>query len=258
LLGEVIFSVDVEQDAPPYLNTWRGVEEGLPKLLEILGELGIRATFFVTGKCCEKFPARISEIARSGHEIGCHGYAHERLDKLPSSEQLSRIKLATKIIERVTGERPLGFRSPNFKANEQTYRILADMGYLYDSSVSVYGRTPRPEGLGLIEIQNVWPSSMLRLPPAISKPLILISARMFAPLVLDFHSWELIELSGVRWDCRFATGKTAEKRLKKLLIWMLRARGKFITMGEYARRLASSAEDSAERRFRAASKPQSI
>ncbi|MEM2300016.1 MAG: polysaccharide deacetylase family protein [Candidatus Hadarchaeales archaeon] len=234
--SKAVFSVDVEQDAPPYLKTWRGIEEGLPRLLKMLDELGIRATFFVTGECCERFPDKIAEIARN-HEVGCHGYLHERLDLLPFDEQFRRLKLATEIIEKTIEKRPVGFRSPNFRCNKHTYRALVKLGYFYDSSVPVYGLGQRPETSGLIEIMNTMPSSILRLPSVVSLPIVQLGLRVFRPLVLDFHPWELVEMKNVRWDCRFATGKVAEARLRKVLTNMLRIGVKFRTMEEVAKEL---------------------
>lgn len=202
----------------------------------MLDELNIRATFFVTGESCERFPEKIAEISRR-HEIGCHGYRHERLDQLSFDEQFRRLKLATETIEKTIGKKPLGFRSPNFKCNRHTYQILVELGYLYDSSVSVYGLGQRLETPGLIEIMNTLPSSVLRLPTHISWPVVRLGMRIFKPLVLDFHPWELVEMKNVRWDCRFATGKFAEERLRKLFIRMLNAGVKFRTMEEVAKEL---------------------
>jgi peptidoglycan/xylan/chitin deacetylase (PgdA/CDA1 family) len=231
LADRVVLSVDVEQDVPPYLSSWRGVEEGLPRLLDLLDELGVGATFFVTGECCRLFPSTVREIAER-HEVGCHGYRHERFDRLPADEQFRRIKVATEIIERTTGERPKGFRSPNFRCNTSTYEALSRLGYVYDSSLAVYRRGPRPESYGIVEVENTWPSSFLRLPVAISRPLMAASLHIFDPLVLDFHPWELVGMRGVRWDCGFATGKVAEERLRRLLEYLLGRGVKLVTMME--------------------------
>ena len=231
MAGRAVLSVDVEQDVPPYLSSWRGVEEGLPRLLDLLDELGVRATFFVTGECCRLFPGPVRGIAER-HEVGCHGYLHERFDRLPAGEQFRRIKVATEIIEGTTGERPKGFRSPNFRCSPSTYEALSRLGYVYDSSLAVYRRGPRPEPYGIVEVENTWPSSFLRLPAAISRPLMAASLRVFDPLVLDFHPWELVEMRGVRWDCRFATGKVAEERLRELLRYLLGRGVRFVTMME--------------------------
>ena len=122
-MRNVAFTVDVEQDAPPQLNTWRGMEEGLPTLLDLLSKHDIRATFFVTGEAAKKFPRLISKIAKE-HEVGCHGYKHERFDKLSAKEQFPRIEMATKILTKVVKQRILGFRAPNFRPSVRTFAAL--------------------------------------------------------------------------------------------------------------------------------------
>jgi len=52
-MPRVAFTVDVEQDAPPFLQTWQGIEKGLPAMLELLAKHDVPATFFVTGLAAE-------------------------------------------------------------------------------------------------------------------------------------------------------------------------------------------------------------
>lgn len=107
-MREVALTIDVEQDVPPYLTTWRGIEDGLPKLLALLSKHDVRGTFFVTGQAGEKFPDLVKKISQ-GHEVGCHGYEHERFDKIDDQEQFRRIELATKVLRGVIGQPILGF-----------------------------------------------------------------------------------------------------------------------------------------------------
>ena len=80
------FSADVEQDCPPYLTTTRGMTEGLPRLLDLLGELGVRGTFFTTGEMARRFPAIIRRLVGEGHELGCHGDLHRDFTALTGAE----------------------------------------------------------------------------------------------------------------------------------------------------------------------------
>ncbi len=77
----VSITVDVEQDCPPYLNTFRGIEEGMQKLLTLFSDEKIHGTFFTTGMIAEKYPKLIEGIVAEGHELGCHGYSHQRFDQ---------------------------------------------------------------------------------------------------------------------------------------------------------------------------------
>ena len=67
-----------------------GMEFGLPRLLDTLDNYGVKATFFIPGAVADRYPAQVMEIARRGHEIGCHGDEHEILGALSKEEQKKR------------------------------------------------------------------------------------------------------------------------------------------------------------------------
>ena len=232
-MRNVAITIDVEQDVPPFLDTWRGMEEGTPALLKLLSKHGVRATFFVTGRAAELYPELVKQISR-GHEVACHGYEHERFDRMNFEEQLRRIELATKILTRVVGRRPPGFRAPNFKPNEHTFAALEQAGYIYDASIASYKFEKKPEKSKLIEIPNTWPSSLLRIPPALSARVLRLSLAALPVTVLDFHVWEVVKMSGVRFDCRFATGETALRRLDNVLSYLGARKAKFVLMRDVA------------------------
>jgi len=231
-MPRVAFTVDVEQDAPPFLQTWQGIEKGLPAMLELLAKHDVPATFFVTGLAAEKFPGIVAEISQR-HEVACHGYEHERFDILAVEEQRKRIEKATEILQKVTGESPLGFRAPNFKATRQTLAILKQIGYIYDASKASYKCSPGNYP-GLVEIPNTLPSSFLRLPTWLSFPVLSFCHRFLPLIVLDYHPWELIKISNVRLDLRFATGFQALSRLDKVIGYLTTHGIEFVTMEKVA------------------------
>jgi peptidoglycan/xylan/chitin deacetylase (PgdA/CDA1 family) len=232
-MAQVALTIDVEQDAPPFLNTWQGVEKGLPLMLEILARHDVPATFFITGLAAERFPGLIGDISQR-HEISCHGYEHERFDTLSVREQWKRIQKATEILQKITGTKPLGFRAPNFKSTMQTLAILERIGYIYDASKVSYKRTLRQNGSSLVEIPNTLPSSFLRLPTWLSRQVLSLCLRFLPLVVLDYHPWELVRMSNVRFDMRFATGDKALNMLDRTLNYLC-ARGiRFITLKEIA------------------------
>jgi len=238
-MRNVALTIDVEQDAPPQLDTWRGMEEGLPILLNLLSKHKIHATFFVTGQVAKKFPNLVKKISQE-HEVGCHGYEHERFDKLDAQEQFRRIELATKVLNKVTGQRVLGFRAPNFRPSPHTFAALKQMEYLYDASNACYRIGPDPGRYGLVEIPNTWPSSFLRLPPIFSKRVLRLCLAALPLTVLDFHVWEVVKMTGVRFDCRFATGETALHRLDQVMHYLLSKGVKFVLMREVVRQYLST------------------
>ena len=78
---EVSLGIDVEPDCPPYLATqYRGIREGLPRLLDALDGAGVATTCFCTGQVAEQFPSRVEDLLRRGHELGAHGHTHRPAD----------------------------------------------------------------------------------------------------------------------------------------------------------------------------------
>jgi len=112
------------------------VETGVSRLLNLFEKHGILATFFVTGEMAGRHPGTVEVIDKKGHEVACHGLFHWKNEcLLERIEQERRIEKATGIIEKITGNRPVGFRAPCLKANRDTFNILSENGYLYDSSI---------------------------------------------------------------------------------------------------------------------------
>ncbi len=232
-MTQVALTIDVEQDAPPFLNTWQGVEKGLPLMLEVLAKHDVPATFFITGLAAERFPGLIAEISQK-YEVSCHGYEHERFDMLAVEEQRKRIQKATEILQKITGTKPLGFRAPNFKLTVQTLAILEEIGYVYDASKASYKRAPRRSCSSLVEIPNTLPSSFLRLPTWLSRQVLSLCLRFLPLVILDYHPWELVKISNVRFDMRFANGDKALDRLDKTISYLRTTGARFITLKEVA------------------------
>ncbi len=133
----VAITVDLERDYHAPTKSFRGVEEAMPKILDLFEEHGVQATVFATSDLCDPFPGTLHEINGRGHALGCHGESHdmEYLCARPYQWQLESLRKATEAIERCVGVRPRGFRAPNFGANGDTIRALEELGYEYDSSL---------------------------------------------------------------------------------------------------------------------------
>jgi peptidoglycan-N-acetylglucosamine deacetylase len=119
-----------------------GLAIGYPRLLGLLDELDLRGTFFIEGWNGLHHPERVEELARRGHEVGLHGWVHERfasLDKLRAEQLLHDGSAALARI----GLRPKGFRAPGGERGEHTIPALQALGFRYDSS-SAAGDAPQP------------------------------------------------------------------------------------------------------------------
>jgi polysaccharide deacetylase family protein (PEP-CTERM system associated) len=106
-------------------------------LLALFGELNARATFFVLGMAARAHPQLVAAVARSGHEIGCHGDAHRLVHTQTPNEFAQDLRAAKATIGELTGKTPVGYRAPAFsitRAADWAFDVLAQEGFAYDSS----------------------------------------------------------------------------------------------------------------------------
>lgn len=115
---------------------------GAERLLDLLAEHDIPATWFVPGHTIEAFPATAERIAREGHEIGHHGYCHENPTRLSEEEEIEVLAKGSALIEEVAGRPPVGYRTPSGSFGQTTLRLLLESGFLYDSSMMANDFSP--------------------------------------------------------------------------------------------------------------------
>jgi polysaccharide deacetylase family protein (PEP-CTERM system associated) len=114
------------------------VQPVVETLLALLDRHRARATFFVLGWIAERHPRLIAAIADRGHEIASHGYAHRCVFDQDRPAFIDDLARAEDAIDRAAGVRPLGYRAPGFSITQRSLwalDVLAERGYLYDSSV---------------------------------------------------------------------------------------------------------------------------
>ena len=148
-------------DMPKTLSLGQyGMTHGLPRILELLDEFGIRATFFVPGKTAETYPEAIREIAGQGHEIACHGYEYENFSLFSYDEQERRIQKAVNEIEAACGKKPEGFRAPIGDLMLETLNIARKKGMKYSSDLfdddRPYFMDVDKEGSQILQIPMQW------------------------------------------------------------------------------------------------------
>jgi polysaccharide deacetylase family protein (PEP-CTERM system associated) len=108
------------------------------RLLDMLSNAGVKATFFVLGYVAERYPELIKRVANEGHEIALHGYFHQRVNTLTPDQFQTDIQRGLDVVEMASGEKVRGYRAPMFSINgasEWVFESLWEMGFLYDSSV---------------------------------------------------------------------------------------------------------------------------
>lgn len=233
-MKNITITVDVEEDCPPMLTSTRGMEEGLPKLLDLFKKEGVKATFFVTGMMAEQYPDLICRIPLEGHELGCHGYTHARFDRMEKEEARVALKQAGKVLKQFE-RKMVSFRAPNLQFPKNYLKLLEEEGFLYDSSLAAY-KPPFFQSITeskIIRIPATITSSFLRLPPEIFLPLLKCSK---APVIF-FHPWEFVDMSHtpIRLDCKFNTGEKALQNLKTLIHTLKVEDFLFLTLQERAK-----------------------
>ncbi len=150
----LIFTCDLELDPPWETGSWdqrgyRGLIEGLPRLLDLLDAHKIRGTFFTEGVLARVSPEAVLEVAQRGHEVGCHGLAHEsyggpyRIDEtIPRPAVLkgrtakeATVRKAKDLLEELIGVPIRCFRAPFLHIDSEGSAAVANAGFLADSSL---------------------------------------------------------------------------------------------------------------------------
>lgn len=145
-LIENAISIDVEdwyqgvitinfKDWPNHENR---ISQNIEKVLKILDKSKVTATFFALGYVAENFPEIIERIKRNGHELASHGYSHKLIYKQSPEEFEDDLLKSVRILERITGEKILGYRAPYFSIVKETswaIDIMEKIGLKYDSSI---------------------------------------------------------------------------------------------------------------------------
>ncbi|MGQ0797117.1 MAG: glycosyltransferase, partial [Methanobacteriota archaeon] len=136
-------SVDVEEDHGLPDPSYRGVEEAVPRLLDILRAADVDGSFFITADVARRYPDLVARIAREGHHVGSHGLSHHDppFAGRPLGAQRRDVQASLEALHEVLS-RPISFRAPNFLVDVNTIAALREASVAVDSSV-VPGRRVR-------------------------------------------------------------------------------------------------------------------
>ncbi len=190
------------------------------RILDLLDEYSIKATFFVLGWVAEKCPTLVREIHQRGHEVACHGYEHELVYRIGPDRFRQDIRKGRDILEEITSDKIHGYRAPSYSVTKDSlwaFDILIEEGFTYDSSIfpvlhDIYGipgarrfpyevmtdnGTIREFPLSTIEIAGyrlpVAGGGYLRLYPLwlTQKAIYHINNKEKQPAIVYFHPWEI-------------------------------------------------------------------
>jgi peptidoglycan-N-acetylglucosamine deacetylase len=137
-----------------------GSRVGARRILALLAEHGIPATFFVPAVSALLHPDEVRRYVAEGHEVGMHGWIHERTATLPPAEERELALRSASVLEKSTGARPAGIRTPSWDFSPATLGIIRELGLRYDSSLMAddepYEIMQDGEPSGIVEIPVEW------------------------------------------------------------------------------------------------------
>jgi peptidoglycan/xylan/chitin deacetylase (PgdA/CDA1 family) len=138
-----------------------GPREGLPRVLDLLARHGLPATFFVPGRVFELHPDAVETILRAGYVIEHHTYSHAWLDTLGEEAERDELERGLEIVTRVTGRRPVGYRSPAAEFSPVTIGLLEEYGFAFSSNMfdsdSPYLLRNGDRVTQIVELPLAWP-----------------------------------------------------------------------------------------------------
>jgi peptidoglycan/xylan/chitin deacetylase (PgdA/CDA1 family) len=147
-MTRVVLGFDCETDVGSWTPFYEGLIHGTPRILHLLQQHGITATFFFTGDAARKHPDIVRLVLDGGHEVGCHSLYHETvgdpLFEIPGiypllpEEVERRLRVATEVVETVAGHRPESFRAPRLFGSTPMVNALESLGYAADASYPMY------------------------------------------------------------------------------------------------------------------------
>ncbi len=137
-----------------------GSRVGVPRILAVLARHGVPASFYVPAVSALLHPEEQRRIVAEGHEIGIHGWIHEFNSALPQAVERDLMLRSADTLEAVSGQRPVGVRTPSWDFTPHTLGIERDMGLLYDSSLMAdedcYELLLDGQPTGVIELPVEW------------------------------------------------------------------------------------------------------
>ena len=137
-----------------------GNRKGVPRILDVLSRHEISATFFVPAVTALLHPDEQRRVIDLGHEIAIHGWIHELNSILPYETEKDLMFRSAETLEKITGVRPVGLRTPSWDFSPNTLQIERELELLYDSSLFAdddpYELVEHGEPTGIVELPVEW------------------------------------------------------------------------------------------------------
>jgi peptidoglycan-N-acetylglucosamine deacetylase len=148
-------------DRPVWLSQGAyGLLEGLPRILRLLRDVDVPASFFVPGQIIEAHPREISTIVEAGFQIQHHSYSHTWPEQLTEEQEREEMDRAYAVIRDFTGRKPIGYRSPAAEFTAQTLGLLEQHNFQFSSNMfdrdSPYLLEIAGHGSSIVEFPFAW------------------------------------------------------------------------------------------------------
>jgi peptidoglycan/xylan/chitin deacetylase (PgdA/CDA1 family) len=114
----------------------------MQRILRLLNDQRIPATFFIPGHTIESYPSCVAAVHANGHEIGNHGWTHRVPSTLDAEGEEAELVRANESIIKLTGRAPRGYRSPAWDLSPHSIDLLIKHGFVYDSSMMGHDYIP--------------------------------------------------------------------------------------------------------------------
>ena len=133
----------------------------VPRILALMDKYRIAASFFVPAVTALLHPAEIKAIVAKGrHEVGLHGWIHERNSLLSEDDERTLMKKSFDTLKQVSGKAPVGIRTPSWDFSSSTLKLILELGLLYDSSLMAddrpYEILENGKPTGVVELPVEW------------------------------------------------------------------------------------------------------
>jgi peptidoglycan/xylan/chitin deacetylase (PgdA/CDA1 family) len=112
------------------------------RILALMKRYEIPTTWFIPGHTLETYPAACHRVFEAGHEIGHHGWTHVPPANLSREQEEAGLVRANAAIEKLSGRKACGYRSPSWDLSASTIELLIKHGFVYDSSMMGHDYLP--------------------------------------------------------------------------------------------------------------------
>ena len=137
-----------------------GARAGIPRIMKLLEKHSVPASFFTPAVVALLYPDEQKRAVDAGHEVGIHGWIHELNSVLPGEIERDLLFRSCDTLEKITGVRPVGIRTPSWDFSPNTLAIIRELGLLYDSSLmaddDAYELNEDGKPTGVVELPPEW------------------------------------------------------------------------------------------------------